>query len=140
MTKIVKVKTGAKLEQLSSYSRIVMVDNWISVSNTAGRNPQTKEIPEDLREQTLQVFETIENALKAVGSGLEDVISTRVFIQTPGDTPAVMEVFGEKFRGVDPTTTVTCPPLGSSVYKVEIEVSAYRGASKAEIEYIDTSL
>jgi len=54
MTKIVKVKTGAKLEQLSSYSRIVMVDNWISVSNTAGRNPQTKEIPEDLREQTLR--------------------------------------------------------------------------------------
>ncbi|KAB6717203.1 MULTISPECIES: Rid family hydrolase [Roseobacteraceae] len=140
MTKIVKVKTGAKLEQLSSYSRIVMVDNWISVSNTAGRNPQTKEIPEDLREQTLQVFENIENALKAVGSGLEDVISTRVFIQTPSDTPAVMEIFGEKFRGVDPTTTVTCPPLGSSVYKVEIEVSAYRGASKAEIEYIDTSL
>ncbi|EKE69274.1 Rid family hydrolase [Celeribacter baekdonensis] len=140
MTKIVKVKTGAKLEQLSSYSRIVMVDNWISVSNTAGRNPQTKEIPEDLREQTLQVFENIENALKAVGSGLEDVISTRVFIQTPSDTPAVMEIFGEKFRGVDPTTSVTCPPLGSSVYKVEIEVSAYRGASKAEIEYIDTSL
>jgi len=140
MTKIVKVKTGGKLEQLSSYSRIVMVDNWISVSNTAGRNPQTKEIPEDLREQTLQVFENIENALKAVGSGLEDVISTRVFIQTPSDTPAVMEIFGEKFRGVDPTTTVTCPPLGSSVYKVEIEVSAYRGASKAEIEYIDTSL
>jgi len=86
------------------------------------------------------VFENIENALKAVGSGLEDVISTRVFIQTPSDTPAVMEIFGEKFRGVDPTTTVTCPPLGSSVYKVEIEVSAYRGASKAEIEYIDTSL
>ncbi|MBU0645382.1 MAG: RidA family protein [Alphaproteobacteria bacterium] len=140
MTKIVKVKTGAKLEQVSSYSRIVMVDNWISVSNTAGRNPETKEIPEDLREQTLQVFENIENALKAVGSGLEDVISTRVFIQTPSDTPAVMEIFGEKFRGVDPTTTVTCPPLGSSVYKVEIEVSAYRGASKAEIEYIDTSL
>ncbi len=127
MTKIVKVKTGAKLEQVSSYSRIVMVDNWISVSNTAGRNPETKEIPEDLREQTLQVFENIENALKAVGSGLEDVISTRVFIQTPSDTPAVMEIFGEKFRGVDPTTTVTCPPLGSSVYKVEIE-------------YIDTSL
>ncbi|SDG40265.1 Enamine deaminase RidA, house cleaning of reactive enamine intermediates, YjgF/YER057c/UK114 family [Celeribacter baekdonensis] len=140
MTKIVKVKTGAKLEQVSSYSRIVMVDNWISVSNTAGRNPETKEIPEDLREQTLQVFENIENALKAVGSGLEDVISTRVFIQTPSDTPAVMEIFGEKFRGVDPTTTVTCPPLGSSVYKVEIEVSAYRGASKAEIAYIDTSL
>ena len=139
MTKIVKVKTGAKLEKLSNYSRIVMVDNWISVSNTAGRNPLTQEIPEDLAAQTHQVFANIETALRAVGSGLEDVISTRVFIQTPSDTHAVMAIFGEKFKGIDPTTTVTCPPLGSGIYKVEIEVTAYLGASKADVNYIDTS-
>lgn len=139
MTKIVKVKTGAKLEKLSNYSRIVMVDNWIYVSNTAGRNPETQEIPEDLEAQTRQVFANIETALSAVGSGLQDVIATRVFIQNPPDTPVVMRIFGEKFKGVDPTTTVTCPPLGSGVYKVEIEVTAYRGAAEAEITYIDTS-
>lgn len=139
MTKIVKVKTGAKLEKLSSYSRIVSVDNWIYVSNTAGRNPQTQEIPEDLEAQTRQVFDNIETALKAVNASLRDVIATRVFIQTPSDTPAVMGIFGEKFKGVDPTTTVTCPPLGSGTYKVEIEVTAYRGASDADVTYIDTS-
>ncbi|WP_319532320.1 Rid family hydrolase [uncultured Cohaesibacter sp.] len=112
MTKITKVKTGAKLEEESSYSRIVVVDNWIFVSNTAGRNPVSKEIPEDIVEQTHQVFDNVERALKGVGSGLEDVVQTRVFIQTPSDTPAVMGIFGEKFRGVDPTTTVTCPPFG----------------------------
>ena len=41
MTRIVKVKTGNRLEEISSYSRIVAVDNWIFVSNTAGRNPAT---------------------------------------------------------------------------------------------------
>ena len=140
MTKIVKVKTGAKLEKLSHYSRIVTVDNWIYVSNTAGRNPQTQEIPEDLEAQTRQVFDNIETALKAVDASLQDVIATRVFIQTPSDTPAVMGIFGEKFKGVDPTTTVTCPPLGSGTYKVEIEVTAYRGASTADVTYIDTSV
>ncbi|KIC38977.1 endoribonuclease [Ruegeria sp. ANG-R] len=139
MTKITKVKTGGKLEELSSYSRIVMVDNWIYVSNTAGRNPETQEIPEELEAQTHQVFDNIEKALSAVGASLQDVVATRVFIQTPSDTPKVMGIFGEKFRGVDPTTTVTCPPLGSGVYKVEIEVTAYRGASQADITYIDTS-
>ncbi len=53
MTRIVKVKTGSKFEEHASYSRVVVVDDWIYVSNTAGRNPQTKEIPEDLTEQTL---------------------------------------------------------------------------------------
>lgn len=136
MTKIIKLKTGAKLEDLSNYSRAVAVDDWIYVSNTAGRDPISGEIPEEIVAQTKQVFANISRALKALGSGLEDVIATRVFIQTPADTPVVMGVFGEVFKGVDPTTTVTCPPLGSQTYKVEIEVTAYRGAAKAGAETI----
>lgn len=132
MTKITKLKTGSVLEEISSYSRLVCVDNLIFVSNTAGRNPDTKEIPEDLEEQTLQVFANIERALNAVESSLADVVMTRVFIQDPKDAMVVMGIFGEKFKGVDPATTVSCPPLSSNTYKVEIEVTAYKGASSAE--------
>ncbi|MFD1624105.1 Rid family hydrolase [Azospirillum griseum] len=139
MVKIVKVKSGNKLEETSSYSRIVMVDDWIFVSNTAGRNPLTKDIPADVSEQTRQVFANIERALQGVNASLADVISTRVFIQNPEDTPTVMGIFGNVFRNVDPTTTVTCPPLGSSVYKVEIEVTAYRGSGQAEVERLTLS-
>ncbi len=136
MTKIVKVKTGSKFEEIASYSRVVAVDNWINVSNTAGRNPDTQEIPEDVIEQTEQVFTNIERALAAVDATLQDVVMSRVFIQNPEDTPKVMEFIGTKFRGVNPATTVTCPPLGSDVYKVELEVTAYRGASTADVEEI----
>ncbi len=136
MTKIVKVKTGSKFEEIASYSRVVAVDNWINVSNTAGRNPDTQEIPEDVIEQTEQVFQNIERALAAVDSSLADVVMSRVFIQNPEDTPKVMEFIGTKFRGVNPATTVTCPPLGSTVYKVELEVTAYRGAADADVEEI----
>lgn len=140
MTKVLKIKTGSKFEEHGSYSRLVAVDNWIFVSNTAGRNPETKLIPEDVRAQTEQVFANIGAALAAAGSGLEDVVASRVFIQDPADTATVMTIVGEKFRGVDPASTVTCPPLGSSVYKVEIEVTAYRGAGAAEIERKQISL
>ncbi|WEL53691.1 RidA family protein [Pseudomonas kermanshahensis] len=136
MTQITKLKTGSRFEDLASYSRLVAVDNWIHVSNTAGRNPQTQVIPEDVIEQTHQVFANIETALAAVDAVLGDVISSRVFIQDPADVPTVMEVIGEKFRGIDPATTVTCPPLGSTVYKVELEVTAYRGASRAQVTLI----
>lgn len=136
MTQITKLKTGSKFEDMASYSRLVAVDNWIHVSNTAGRNPQTQLIADDVIEQTHQVFANIETALAAVDVSLADVISSRVFIQQPEDVPAVMEVIGAKFRGIDPATTVTCPPLGSTVYKVELEVTAYRDASRADVRLI----
>lgn len=140
MTPIIKATTGSQFEQQASYSRLVAVDNWIYVSNTAGRNPQTKEIPSDVSAQTLQVFANIEAALKAVDCTLADVICSRVFIQDPADVPTVMEIIGGKFRGVNPASTVTCPPLGSTVYKVEIEVTAYRGAGNAEVQEITLSV
>ncbi len=136
MTKITKVKTGSKFEEIASYSRVVAVDNWIMVSNTAGRNPDSNEIPEDVIEQTDQVFKNIERALEAVGSCLADVVRSNVFIQNPDDIHRVMEHIGTKFRGINPATTATCPPLGSTAYKVELEVTAYRGASEAESEDI----
>jgi enamine deaminase RidA (YjgF/YER057c/UK114 family) len=140
MTKITKIKTGSKFEDHGSYSRLVAIDQWIFVSNTAGRNPQTKEIPDDVGEQTRQVFANIEKALQAVGSNLADVVMSRVFIQEPADTETVMTIVGEKFRGIDPESTVTCPPLGSTVYKVEIEVTAYRGSSSSQVERLSISL
>ena len=140
MSNIIKVKTGSVYEEKGSYSRIVAVDNWIFVSNTAGRHPQTKAISTDITEQTHQVFANIEQALAAVDATLADVVSSRVFIQDPLDVPEVMAIVGEKFRGIDPAATVTCPPLGSTIYKVELEVTAYRGASTATVQTINLAL
>jgi len=136
MSTIIKLKTGSTFEETASYSRLVVIDNWIYVSNTAGRNPETQLIAEDVIEQTHQVFANIEEALGAVDACLADVICSRVFIQDPSDVPRVMPLIGEKFRGINPASTVTCPPLGSTVYKVELEVTAYRGASRAEVTEI----
>jgi enamine deaminase RidA (YjgF/YER057c/UK114 family) len=139
MAKIVKLNSGSTFEEKASYSRAVAVDNWIYVSNTAGRNPETKEIPEDFSAQAFQVFSNLEAALASFGAVLADVIFSRVFVQNADDIPAMIEILGNKFKGIDPATTVTCPPLGSSVYKVEIEVTAYKGASTSNVETLHVS-
>lgn len=138
MSKITKVKTGSKFEEIASYSRLVEIDNWIMVSNTAGRNPETQEFSDDVVEQTEQVLNNIEQALKTVNARLADVVRSRIFIQNRDDIHKVMAYIGTRFRGVDPAITATCPPLGADYYKVEIEVTAYRGASNAEVEIITT--
>lgn len=136
MSAITKIKTGSKFEEIASYSRAVVVDNWILVSNTAGRNPDTGKIPEDIFEQVDQVFNNIERALAAVDATLADVVQSRVFIQNREDIHKVMTHIGTKYRGIDPTNTATCPPLGSDSYQVEVEVTAYRGASNADVNYL----
>ncbi|QKS01182.1 RidA family protein [Sphingomonas sp. CL5.1] len=140
MTKIVKVKTGNKFEEHGSYSRLVAVNDLIFVSNTAGRDPKTRQIPADLTEQTRQVLRNIEAALASVEASLADVVAARVFVQRPEDVDTVMTAYGERMRGIDPTLTMTCPPLGSAEYRVEIEVTAWRGASSADITRLDISL
>ncbi len=140
MVEVIKVKTGNKFEDHGSYSRLVAVDNMIFVSNTAGRNPRTKEIPADLAEQTNQVLDNISAALASVDACLEDVVSARVFVQFPDDVTNVMTAYGVRMRGINPTLTMTCPPLGSTEYKVEIDVVAYRGASKADVKELQITL
>jgi enamine deaminase RidA (YjgF/YER057c/UK114 family) len=131
MTDIVKVKTGNRFEELGSYSRLVAVDNL---------NPRTKLIPADLTEQTLQVLANIETALAAVGATLADTVAARVFVQFPEDVEVIMAAYAKRMRGINPTLTMTSPPLGSAEYKVEIEITAYRGASQANVKEINLAL
>lgn len=138
--KVVKVKSGSIFEEKESYSRVVAVDNWIFVSNTAGRNYQTRYMSEDAVEQAEQCFKNIEGALASVGASLKDVVRSRVSIPYQQDAAAVMEFVGKKFKGIDPSSTVTCTPLGAPDFKVEIEVTAYRGAGDAGSEYIKITL
>lgn len=140
MPDVIKLKTGNKFEEHGSYSRLVAVGDLIFVSNTAGRNPQTKEIPANLADQTNQVLDNIAAALAAVDACLEDVVAAWVFVQFPKDVLAVMTAYGARMRGINPTLTMTCPPLGAAEYKVEIEVTAWRGASKGAVRELQISL
>lgn len=137
MTHVVKVKTGSKFEEMGSYSRLVAVDNLIFVSLTAGRNPETKLISKDLGEQAHQALNNVETALRAVDATLEDVVAARVYVQFPEEIDAIMAAYAERMRGINPALTMTCPTLGASEYRVEIEVTAIRGVSKATVQHIN---
>lgn len=140
MTRVVKVKSGSPFEERESYSRLVVIGEWILVSNTAGRNYRTQEMAPDAVGQIRQALENVKGALESVGSSLEDVVRSRVTIPHVEDAPDVMAVVGEYFRGIDPASTVTCSPLGGPDYRAEIEVTAFRGAGAFETERLQIVL
>lgn len=134
MTSIIKLNSGSPVETRDSYSRLVVANDWIFGSLTAGRNYQTRELSDDAGEQARQCLSNIEGALQAVGSSLRDVVRARVIVPAQGDIPAVMAVVADAFRGVDPAQVLTCAPLSLDAFKVEIEITALRGAGEAEQE------
>ncbi len=112
MVEVIKVKSGSLYEEKESYSRIVAVDNWIYVSNTAGRNYKTREMSTDPVEQAKQCFSNIEGALKSVGASLADVVMSTVYIPNPEDAPTVMAYVGERFREIDLSPHCPLLPIG----------------------------
>ena len=137
MSIIKKVKSGAKMEDIVGYSRVVAVDNFVFVSNTAGRDPKTGEMPESFKEQAQNAIAMIERSLKAVGASLEDIVSYRAYAPNPDDLKEAAEVLGAAFRGIDPCCTMTCSPLAAPYYKFEMEATAIIGASKRTVETIN---
>ena len=130
VNEIVKVKSGSILEEKEGYSRLVALDNWIFMSLTAGRDYKSRAMPDTALEQAKQAMKNVDGALASVGSGLEDVVRRRIFITRQEDVSEVMEYMGEKFKGIDPASCVSCGPLGGPEYLFEIEITAYRGAGK----------
>lgn len=128
---ITKVRSQSLSEKRDSYSRVVMVGEWAFVSITAGVEYADRSPSSDPAVQANKMIDNVEASLRTVGCELADVVKAQVFIQHPRDFEAVIAVFGDRFRGIDPANTVLCSLLGSADLRVEMEATAYRGAGKA---------
>lgn len=132
MVEITKVQSQVPSEARDSYSRVVVVDDWAFVSITAGVEVTPRVVPSTAEAQASKMIDNVEASLQAVGFELADVVKAQVIIDHPRDFEAVIAVFAERFRGIDPANTVHCAPLGGPDLRVEMDATAYRGAGKAE--------
>ncbi len=121
-----RVKSGSKFEDLFCFSRLVKVENWIYSSNTAGRNYQTREMPEDAAAQATQALDNLEGALKAVDATLRDTVRFTVCVATREDLEPVLAVIADRIRGADPAHTIHIGPMPHAEMKVELAIVAYR--------------
>jgi enamine deaminase RidA (YjgF/YER057c/UK114 family) len=70
------------------------------------------------------VIDKIEGALQSLGSRLEDVVRTRVYVRDIADWEAVARVHGERFGEIQPANTLVEAGLVGDGYLVEMEVDA----------------
>ena len=124
--KRVLISNGNPLEDIIGFSRAVRVGPYISVGGTApvGVDGKTVGIGNP-GIQTRRCLEIIKDALERAGSGLEDVVRTRILLTRIEDWEEVIKVRAEYFKKIKPVDTVMqVTRFINPEWLVEIEVDA----------------
>ena len=120
------VSNGNPMEEIVGFSRAVRVGPYISVGGTAPVDAQGKTVGiGDVFAQTTQCFEIIKAALEAAGSGLQDIVRTRVILTDIENWKQAIEARKAYCRDVRPVDTIMAiNRFVNPEWLVEIEVDA----------------
>ncbi len=101
------ISNGNPMEAIVGFSRAVRVGPFISIGGTAPVDANGKTVGVgDVAAQTRQCIEIIKAALEQAGSGLRDVVRTRVILTDIENWKASIDVRKEYFRDVRPVDTI----------------------------------
>ncbi|MBC7626897.1 RidA family protein [Ferruginibacter sp.] len=120
-----QIGSGSSWEETVGYSRAVRVGNIIEVAGTTAMDGDTLIGKDDLYTQTKFIFQKIDKALQQLGSSLNDVVRTRMFVTNISNWEMAGKAHGEFFAGIKPVTTlleVKC--LINEDLLIEIEATA----------------
>ena len=122
-----RVSSGAVWESEVGYSRAIAAGDYIFVSGCTSIDGDRFVHPDDAYAQAAQAIANVGAALTALGSGLGDVVRTRLFVTDMSRWREYGRAHGEAFGITMPATSM----LGVSALidprmLVEVEAVAYR--------------
>lgn len=120
------ISNGNPMEAIVGFSRAVRVGPYISIGGTApvGEDGKTVGVG-DIAAQTRQCIEIIKAALEQAGSGLHDVVRTRVILTDIDNWEAAIDVRKDYFKDIRPVDTIMAiDRFVNPEWLVEIEADA----------------
>ena len=117
--------SGAPWEDIVGYSRAVQVGNVIEISGTTASDGDTIIGKNDVYAQTVFILEKIKKVLEGAGSGIQDVIRTRMFVTNIAEWEKAARAHSQFFKDIKPATTmVQVSKLINDELLIEIEATA----------------
>jgi enamine deaminase RidA (YjgF/YER057c/UK114 family) len=123
-----RIFSGSELEGRYGYARAVVAGDRVIVSGTAPIWPDGSCDP-DPGVQARRCLEIIETALEEAGSGMGDVVRTRMFVTDASFQEALGGAHFDAFAESPPATSmVVVAGLLDERWKVEIEAEAVKAS------------
>ncbi len=120
------ISSDTNWENQIGYSRAVRVGNLIEVSGTTAVDGENIIGKGDVYAQAKFIFQKIEKALIQAGSGLDDVIRTRMYVTDISQWQEIGKAHADFFSKIKPAATmVEVKSLINPDLLIEIEVTAY---------------
>lgn len=121
------ITTSKAPAAIGPYSQAVKVGGLVFVSGQLPVDPNTGEISEAVKEQSIQSLHNIKEILAEVGLGMESIVKTTIFLKNMDNFGIVNEVYSGFFEGEFPArSTVQIAKLPKDA-DVEIEAIAVCG-------------
>ena len=79
------------------FPQAVIAGDFIFVSGTTGINPDTGKLDSSFEEQAMQAFRNIKTILEEIGSSLDKIVKTTVFMVSGNDFSILNKVYGTVF-------------------------------------------
>jgi 2-iminobutanoate/2-iminopropanoate deaminase len=79
------------------FPQAVIAGQFVFISGTPGFNPNTGKLSDSFEEQALQSFLNIKTILEELGSSMEKIVKTTVFMVAGNDFNILNKVYGEIF-------------------------------------------
>lgn len=123
MNIITVINTEKAPQPVGSYSQAIRVNDIIFISGQIGIDPETGYFNKNnIEKQTLQVMKNLEEILKAVDLGFENVIKTTIFTVNIHHYQMINKIYSQYFKKNPPARSfieVSKLPKG-----VDIEIEA----------------
>lgn len=121
------ISTGSPFEAEYAYSRAVVQGDWCFMAGTIGYDYATGTVPDGVEAQTGVALATIARVLGEAGFAMADVVRTVIHLPDPADQPKIAHLLRAAFGDVRPANTTVATPLLDPAWRIEIEVTAFRG-------------
>jgi enamine deaminase RidA (YjgF/YER057c/UK114 family) len=126
-----QIPGGSPFEETFAYSRAVVQGDWCFVAGTTGYDYAAMAMPESAEDQARNALGTVSKALGEAGFCLADVVRVTYILTDAALRHEIAPALREAFGNARPAATMFVAELIAPEMKVEIEVTAFRGAASA---------
>lgn len=121
------IATDKAPKAIGPYNQAVNYNGMLFISGQIPINPETGEMPNNIKDQTEQVMLNIKAILEEAGFTFDDVVKSTVLLKNIGDFAVMNEIYGRYYENKAPARAayeVANLPKGALI---EIETIAMRG-------------